>query len=266
VSVIVVSHNRAELLRRCLESLARSEGLETIQTILVDNGSRDGSALLEPEFPNIVFMRLPHNFGLTKALNIGIRSAEADYLMLLHEDTELPPEAVKELAETLDARPDAGAVCPLLVDAEGRPAPQVGDFPPNGVYEPAEAGDEPIEVDYATGAAFMFRTFFFRAMRMIDERYGQFGADAELCFRIRTGGKKILILPAVRAVHHGRPGTSEEREIDEQVGASRFVAKHYGFAAGLKARASAVFGAFLRLRVGHAMSLISGQKIDGTQG
>jgi N-acetylglucosaminyl-diphospho-decaprenol L-rhamnosyltransferase len=265
VSAIVVSHNRAALLRRCLEALRGSEGRETIQVIVVDNGSTDGSPELEPQFPEFVFMRLPHNFGLTKALNIGIRSAKADYLLLLHDDAELPPEAVKELAGALDARPDVGAVCPLLVDPEGRPAPQIGDFPPDGVYEPAEDGKEPLEVDYATGAAFMFRTFFFRAMRIIDEQYGQFGGDAELCYRIRTGGKKILILPWVRAVHHGREGGAERREIDELVGATRFIAKHYGFAAGFKARAGAVLRAFFGLRMGEAMALISGEKIDGTQ-
>lgn len=266
MSVVIVSHNRAEMLRRCLGALERSEGREAYQVTVVDNGSRDGSADMEQEFPWVRFMRLPHNFGLTKALNIGIRGAAADYLLLLHEDTEPAPDMVKELAAALDARQDAGAAAPLLVDAEGHPAPQVGDFPPDGEYQPAEPGPEPLEVDYASGAALMFRSFFFKAMRMIDERYGQFGPDAELSFRIRNAGKKILILPAARAVHHGRAGDSPEREIDLLTGAAVFAGKHFGFMAGLKARVRAVFGALGRFQLGRVIPLISGQKIDGTQG
>ena len=47
-----------------------------LQIIVVDNGSRDGSASLDSEFPAAQFLRLPQNFGLTKALNIGIRASD----------------------------------------------------------------------------------------------------------------------------------------------------------------------------------------------
>jgi GT2 family glycosyltransferase len=265
VSAIVVSHNRVAPMRRCLEALERSEGRETIEVIVVDNGSRDGSAALEAEFPNTCFMRLPRNFGLTKALNIGIRSAHADYLLLLHDDTELAPNAVTLLANTLDGAPEAGGVCPLLVDTEGKPAPQIGALPPDGAWEPAEAADEPYLVPYATGAALMLRVFFVRAMRHIDERYGQFGSDAELCAKIRSGGKKVLLMPAARAIHHGREEDSDLREADMLLGRAAFIGKHFGFFAGLKARIGAVLGALLKLNFGQFIPLISGQKIDGTQ-
>ena len=265
VSAIVVSHNRVALMRRCLESLERSEGRETIEVIVVDNGSRDGSAGLEAEFPNTCFMRLPRNFGLTKALNIGIRSAHADYLLLLHDDTELAPNAVALLADTLDNVAEAGGVCPLLVDTEGKPAPQVGTLPPDGVWEPAEAAAEPYPVLYATGAALMLRVFFVRAMRHIDERYGQFGSDAELCAKIRSGGKKILLAPAARAVHHGREEHSDLRQVDMQLGRAAFIGKHFGFFAGLRSHIGAALGALAKLNLGQLIPLISGQKIDGTQ-
>ena len=266
VSVIVVSHNRAALLRRCLEALEGSEARDTLQIVVIDNGSTDGSQQMEPDFSNIRFMRLPRNFGLTKALNIGIRAADADYLFLLHDDTEVTPGVVSALAAALDAQPEVGAVCPLLVDEAGQPAPQVSDLPPDGVWEPLEPAPEPLEVDYATGAALMFRSFFFKAMRQIDEHYGQFGSDAELCFRIRSAGKKILVLPDVRALHHGRQDTSTLRRADFQIGRSVFIRKHAGFIAGIQARLGAAFRALGGLRLGEFTSVISGQKIDGTQG
>ena len=71
VSVVIVTHNRAEMLRRGLEVLG-----EAHQVLVVDNASTDGTPALENEFPGVRFIRLPKNFGLTKAMNIGVRSAD----------------------------------------------------------------------------------------------------------------------------------------------------------------------------------------------
>ncbi|MCL4402487.1 MAG: glycosyltransferase family 2 protein [Acidobacteria bacterium] len=261
----MVSHNRAALLRRCLEALEASESRDTLQIVVVDNGSVDGSARLESEFPNIRFMRLPRNFGLTKALNIGIRAASADYLFLLHDDTEVRPETVCVLAEALDNQPEAGAVCPLLVDEAGRPAPQVGTLPPDGMWQAADPAGGLVEVNYAKGAAFMFRSFFFRAVRLIDERYGQFGGDAELSFQIRRAGKKILIVASTAALHHGREETSPLREADFRLGVALYTRKRFGLVRGLSARLGAIFSTLFRFQIQQFLDLISGQKIDGTQ-
>ena len=78
----------------------------------------------------------------------------------------------------------------------------------------------------------MLRVFFVRAMRHIDERYGQFGSDAELCAKIRGGGKKILLVPAARAVHHGREEDSDLRQADMQLGRAAFIGKHFGLLRG----------------------------------
>jgi GT2 family glycosyltransferase len=262
---VVVSHERADALRACLEALEKSDARETFEVIVVDNGSTDPATALDPLFPGIRFMRLPRNFGLTKALNIGIRAAASDYLLLLHDDTEVAVDTVRLLATALDECPEAGAACPMLVDEAGTPAPQVSDFPPDGNWEPVEPSEEPIEVDYARGAAIMFRSFFFKAMRQIDERYGQFGSDAELCFKIRAAGKKVLILPATRTVHRERHETSSRRQADFIIGVTVFVGKRRGFIAGLVSRLRAILSALGRFQLGILSALISGQKIDGTQ-
>src|SRR5262249_43016784 len=116
-SVVVVSRNRVDLLRACLQSIEASQERERIQVIVVDNGSTDGAARLDDEFPNTQFIRLPKNFGLTKALNLGWRAADAEYVLFLHDDTRVESDAIPKLADGLDAHADAAAVCPLLVDA-----------------------------------------------------------------------------------------------------------------------------------------------------
>src|SRR5258708_21060323 len=94
VSVVVVSHNRAAMLRRCLESIEKAEGRSALQVIVIDNGSSDGSARLDAEFPHLQWIRLPKNFGLTKALNLGWRAPDAPYVYFLHDDPEVEPPGI----------------------------------------------------------------------------------------------------------------------------------------------------------------------------
>lgn len=267
VSAVVVSRNRVEQLRACLESLEESQGRESLQVIVIDNGSRDGSQDLGAEFPNIThFLRLPKNFGLTRALNIGWRAAEAEYVLFLHEDTEVEPDAIARLATVLDEKGDAAAVCPLLVDEEGNPAPQLGSLPPDGKYAPAEvSSSEPFAVTYPRGAALMVRAFVIKSIRKIDERYGQFGADADLAAHIRRGGKKILLVPDARARHQSEGDYDVLRRADLLLGRSAFIGKYMGLGAGLKAKLAAILGPLVSFRWSELRYTISGQKIDGTQ-
>jgi GT2 family glycosyltransferase len=266
VSVVVVSRNRAALLRRCLESLEKSEARETLQIVVVDNGSSDGSALLDTDFPQAQFIRLPKNFGLTKAMNLGWRAADAEYVFFLHDDTEVEPGAAIRLAETLDANPNAAAACPLLVNDEGRPAPQLGALPPDGQWHAAEPSlTQPEPVEYPRGAALMMRVYVIRAVRQIDERYGQFGGDADLAAQILRASKQILLDPAARVRHHGSAAYSALERADFLLGRAVFMGKYLGFAAGLRARLAAVVGPLLSFRFGELRYTVAGQKIDGTQ-
>ena len=67
------------MLRQCLAALEKSEGRERLQIVVVENGSMDGSEQLDSEFPDLQWIRLPKNFGLTKAMNLGWRAADAEY-------------------------------------------------------------------------------------------------------------------------------------------------------------------------------------------
>jgi GT2 family glycosyltransferase len=266
VSVVVVSRNRVEQLRRCLNSLEKSEGRDRVQVIVVDNGSSDGSGQLEDDFPRDQFVRLPKNFGLTKALNLGWRAAEADYVLFLHDDTELEPGVIGRLAGVLDTTSDAAAAAPLLVDSEGQPAPQLGHLPPDGTYEAVQPDrQEPFAVAYPRGAALMVRAFVIKSVRQIDERYGQFGSDADLAAHIRRGGKKILLVPDAHVQHSGSGASNSLVRADFLLGRAAFLGKHLGFFAGLQARLASILGPLAAFRLGELRYTLSGQKIDGTQ-
>ena len=237
-----------------------------MQIIVVDNGSTDGAAQLDSEFPAAQWVRLPKNFGLTKAMNIGWRAADSEYVLFLHDDTEVDPAAVMRLLQTLESTQEAGAAAPLLVDEEGQPAPQLGSLPPDGQWRPATLeGAEPKAVEYPRGAALMMRVFLIKSIRQIDEHYGQFGSDADLATQIRRGGKKILLVPSARVRHQGSPGYNAIERADFQLGRAVYIGKYQGFGAGLQARIGAVLGSLFGFRLGEFKYAIAGQKIDGTQ-
>jgi len=233
ISVVIVSFNRAADLRRSLEALATPEA--GLQVIVVDNGSRDGAANLSDDFPGVRFSKLPRNFGLTRALNIGIRAAERDYILLLHDDVVIEPAAVNALADVLEERQDVAAVCPNLNSPQIRPLPSPSQ--PDPPFETPPAGQDTVAA-CVSGAALMARNTFFRSMGHIDERYGNYGSAMEMCNQIRTSGRKILVLGNVTAVHGSAPSPMSAGALkgDRATGIAAYLGKHYGMAAGIAYR------------------------------
>ena len=91
-----------------------------MEVLVVDNGSSDESPRLDAEFPNTTFLRLPKNFGRTKAFNIGVRTAVGDLVLFLSPEVEVTPDAIPLLASCLEADAGAVAVCPFLTDSKRR--------------------------------------------------------------------------------------------------------------------------------------------------
>ncbi len=271
VTALVVSYNNVEALRRCLTALESSRERETIELMVVDKGSRDGSANIDSEFPNLTMLRLPRNFGTTKALNVGMRTAAAEIVFFLIPEVEVQPDTITELANRLDADSDAVAVCPLLDGDQffKLPAPGRGTaFEPLRI--PADSAADTVPVQAANFDAMMARKYFIRGINFLDEKYGEYWADADLCFHIRRAGKKVLALPRVTCAFNPRqevfPANAlKVLEADRMAGAARYFGKHYGFLSGIAIRLKAIFGALFSFRLGLFTAILSGRKVDGTQ-
>jgi glycosyltransferase involved in cell wall biosynthesis len=288
VSVLVVSYNCAAALRRSLAALEASNDRDKMEILVVDNGSVDGSPEVAAEFPHVILLKLPRNFGYTKAVNIGMRTAKGEFYFCLDPNVEVLPETVTGLAARLTAETDAAGVCPLL-----EPAPDLYQLPMpetvsriarTGAYLPASPPDlagEKIAVEFPSFAAFMVRSYFLKGLRYIDERYAQTWADAEIALQIRRAGKKILLFPGIRATRRPPeeppppmpPAVRALLASDWAAGAAVYAGKHFGFFSGLKVRLGAIFaslGSLLRFRdssycFSRLVNVVSGSKVDGTQ-
>ncbi|HEX4275993.1 MAG TPA: glycosyltransferase [Bryobacteraceae bacterium] len=264
ISVVIVSLDRVDQLRASIEALGTDH-----QIVFVDNGSTDGAEMLNEEFPHLHFSRLPRNFGLVKALNIGLRSAEGEYILCLHDDVLISAEAVGRLADYLETHPDVGAVCPLLTDNTGAPIAQVRSLPtpaePDPPFSPPTGGEEQ-SVACVSGAAIMFRSFFLRSLRQVDERYGTYGSSIEICAKVKSAAKKVVILHSVTAIHEndGSPVPKSALEGDRAAGTAIFLTKHHGLVSGLFYRLKTGLAALFTFRFSVLSGAISGQKIDGT--
>jgi hypothetical protein len=119
----------------------------------------------------------------------------------------------------------------------------------------------------------MVRRLFLKGMNYFDERFGEHWADLELCWQLRSAGKSILVLPAVRVAVGPSPEPPHDPvySADAAIGAAAYLGKHYGAVAGLKFRLAAILNALGRtvsfrdpgFNFKVLTALVSGQKIDG---
>lgn len=274
VTALIFSYDSAPALRRCLAAIEGSNDRALIEILVVDCGSHDESPQVDSEFPNVTILRLPRYFGRTKALNIGTRTAAGEYLFFLTPEVEVLPTTIPALLGKIESEPEVVGVCPLLVDTEARPAQQFFRLPaPATGLEltpvPIDPAAEAAEVELASFQAFLVRKYFVKGLNYLDERYGEFGADAELCYQIRRASRKTLVLPRVTALYTpGSPYSEASHtilEADRIHGAAVFFAKHYGWLSGFVFRIKSILKALVTFRLGLLVALISGSKIDGSQ-
>jgi GT2 family glycosyltransferase len=274
VTALIFSYDSAPALRRCIAALESSFDRSTIEILIVDCGSHDESPQLDTEFAGVTILRLPRYFGRTKALNIATRTAAGEFLFFLMPNVEVLPTTIPALVAHLESDPEAMAVCPLLLDTSAHPVAQFYNLPtpatgldliPVVVDKAAHA----VAVEYATFQALLVRKYFVKGINYLDERYGEYGCDAELCFQIRRASRKTLALPQVTALYTpGSPYSEASRNIflaDRIHGTAVYFAKHDGMMTALLFRIREILKALVTLRWGLLVSLVSGTKIDGSQ-
>ncbi len=246
--------------------------LDQIEIIVVDNASTDGSNVIQDDFEKITYLKLPKNFGWTKAANIALRSSLAEAILFLDPRVELAPDAIAVLAAEVSEESDAAAVTAALRTPGNAPARVMRNLPTPENLRPALAPlaripDEPTPVPFPGVFALLIRKAFLKGMNFLDERYGELWADAEIAAQVKRAGRKILLLPAAQGVFYEEDAApalpTSLLEADFEQGAATYLSKHCG--GGMGRRVTAALGALGTLKIGLFSNLLSGQKIDGSQ-
>jgi hypothetical protein len=241
ISIIIVSYNGREYLRRCLRSLLEhTRGLE-YEVVVVDNASRDGSAdMVAEEFPSVRLLRRPSNAGLSTALNQGIRLSGGEMTVLLNPDVELRDNPFPAMAQYLRDHPEVGILGPRILDDDGSlqlscrrfPAFSVAFFNryslltrlfprnPFSVRYLMTDFDHSgtAEIDWLSLACWMAPRRLFDEVGFLDEGYFLYNEDVDFCQRVHRAGRKVVYLPEVSVVHRigGSTSTLPNRSVIER--------------------------------------------------
>jgi N-acetylglucosaminyl-diphospho-decaprenol L-rhamnosyltransferase len=221
VAIVIVSFNARRDLERCLRSLHDAPPSVLHEIVVVDNASSDGSVeLVRREWPDVRVIDMGRNAGFSAANNAGIRATESELVLLLNNDTVVPPGAIDALAGELRADPRVGVLAPRLVDASGRPelsfGPMIGplaELRQKYLLRLYERGFGPAvafvnwqlsavrRVDWVSGACLLVRRDAAEQIGLLDERFLLYCEDVDFCAAIRGLGREVRYTPSVEIQH-----------------------------------------------------------------
>lgn len=210
ISVIIPHWNGLHHLDSCLGAL-RSQRWTDFETIIVDNGSTDGSqTYVRKHFPDMRLLELGENRGFTGACIAGYEASRGNLVVLLNNDTEADQNWLACVKAAFDAHPETGIVASklLLFDERDR-FHAAGDYvridglPGNrGVWQ-RDTGqfDREEYVFSACGAAAAYRRTMLEEIGFLDDTFYFSCEDVDLGWRANLAGWRVLYVPEAVVYH-----------------------------------------------------------------
>lgn len=216
VSIIIVNYNSKGFIVSCINSISKYAPRDT-EVIVVDNSSTDGSVDLLKSVKSITLIRNKYNLGYAKAINIGIKSANGDYIFILNPDTKLYEGVIDNLKSFAQKNNKVGIVAPKLLNRDG--SLQDSCYHEPGIINAfkeyflgvrsafrkyAPRGQEPVAVDAVVGAAMFIPRKIIDEVGMFNDKYFMYFEDLDFCRKVRENGFEIFYLPSAVIYHeHG---------------------------------------------------------------
>jgi len=216
VACVVVTYDALPWIEQCLTSV------EGIETVVVDNGSSDGTVdVVRDRFPAVRVIE-SSNDGLAAGWNRGIAGTESEHVLVLNADAWLVADALSALVAAADRHPRAAAIGPKLLDPDGSLQRSVRGFPTtwrlateylylrklapgthalNAFYGAGfDHGSERV-VDWVMGACFLLRRSAYEEVGPFDDRFFLFSEEVDWMRRATDRGWSVVFTPEARCVH-----------------------------------------------------------------
>jgi hypothetical protein len=224
VAIVILTWENYEETAACLDSLASLE-YGNYRVVVVDNGSEDGSIeRLQAEYGWCEFVLNEANLGFARGNNAGISHAletGADYVLLLNDDTVVPPDFLGPMVDTMERYERVAAVGGVNVHFDSSEIHNAGYvFHPwlaaKGELHREPVADEPYPVDYVQSCLVLLNPAFLTEIGLLNESYFLGMEDVDLAWKARARGWKVLVTPDSWIYHR----------VGETAGSSPFTVYH----------------------------------------
>ncbi len=237
ISIIIVNYNVKEFLLNALESVFKAAQNLTLEVIVVDNASEDGSVeAVESHYPQVLLIRNKENLGFGKANNIGLEKATGRFILLLNPDTIVREDTFVKMLAFFESHPEAGMAGCKVLNPDGTlqlacrrsfPGPWTSFtkvtglsslFPKSKLFAKYNLTyldeNETYEVDAISGSFMMFRKDVYEKIGGFDPRFFMYGEDLDFCYRVKQAGYKVYYYHETEIIHY--KGESTKRSpLDE---------------------------------------------------
>jgi N-acetylglucosaminyl-diphospho-decaprenol L-rhamnosyltransferase len=253
VSYCVVNTSHPELLLRGLDAIARERAVLPFasEVLVLDNGSRDGSARAAQEHAAVDrTIALEERRG--KSLNDSelLRRASGRYALLLNEDSELHAGATLALWQALQAHPRAACAGARLLRPDGVEQASAWRFPTPLTalagalllarrYTVQSGGSQTHEVDWCQSAALLVRRSAAEQVDYLDRDFFVYSDEVDFARRLRDAGWRSLYVPSAVAIHHEQLSTDavpERRIVELARNRDLYMRKHHSAASARAVR------------------------------
>lgn len=238
VAVCIVTHNSADDVRGCLESVGALR-YRPLELVVVDCASTDDSVAAvkrhRPRELHLAHRVLDENVGFAGGMNEALSHTEAPLVLTLNSDARPAPDYVSHLLDRATRHPElnVGAVtgrlirprdggeagvldaCGMVLSPTWRHFDRGSGMPINARWTRAD------RVFGGTGAASLFRRQALDDVAIDGEiflsEFHSFREDAELCFRFQERGWEVLYEPAALCEHRRHNLPSRRRQMPPRV-------------------------------------------------
>ena len=230
ISVIIVSWNARDHLRKCLASIRANGGPAVREIIVVDNASSDGSSeMVASQFPEVNLVCSGENLGFAGGNNLGLKHASAPCLALVNSDVVVQPACFAVLLAFLESHSGVGLVGPKVYGADGQLQRTCRRFPTlwntfcrtfaldsvlshwrlfSGREMRHWDQNSRAEVDILNGCFWVARREAIEKVGDLDCRFFFYAEDVDWCKRFWDAGWKIMFVPEATATHFGGGSSS----------------------------------------------------------
>lgn len=228
VGVVIVNWNLKDSLRETLRSF-QNVNYPGLQIVVSDNASTDGSVeMVRTEFPKVHLLTRDKGVGYAKGASLGLEYLvdKVKYIFSTTNDVEVDREMIRHLVEYAEQHPDAGVIGTkiyfhdrpdVIWHAGGRIHP-LHAHPRHFGWERRDHSryDQVRECDFVTGCGFLLRSAALQRAGFFKADLVFYAEDAELCYRIRSRGFRIVYLPAAKMWHKVETTLARNRPVQLQ--------------------------------------------------